>query len=498
MLHPVKRQFLITSGILGGLLLLEAALVLSCILWPCNRVLPQLAGITAMWMLVASGVFLTRIYIHCIKPCCETEKTCRTLARGEFPPPLPPQAREYFPELSRSVNLLRDRLQYLERAIRDRQSQESKLLHDGLGATLQAKVYAQLLPRLYRPLALIGGYLELEKCGRKLTRQQLEAASGQFTYSVQLLHRIIAGMHAGEGDLHDEVFDLNLFLRSFDEACQAKLRRRQMSLSCSYGADLPATICGNTAWLDWQLHALLHILFLESESGRRLEMDIRGSGRSVTFTFTDPGNTTLAADYRQLDDDPEAAGEDIPLPLLELRLAANRASEHNAVLTVEAAGNGGCRLQLTLDHSWTVCPAGMSRSGLNRFAENHRHQTLPQLVPDGFTGTFPVIVRGPETVDILQAWHPGVDWQKVKLDQPLPEGPFQRILAIIPVESPARQLHKLEKELTRAAITGTVVTVIDPGMHSSFRQRLRQCGIRDIHDTRLVYREFGATEGDQE
>ena len=111
MLHPVKRQFLITSGILGGLLLLEAALVLSCILWPCNRVLPQLAGITAMWMLVASGVFLTRIYIHCIKPCCETEKTCRTLARGEFPPPLPPQAREYFPELSRSVNLLRDRLQ---------------------------------------------------------------------------------------------------------------------------------------------------------------------------------------------------------------------------------------------------------------------------------------------------------------------------------------------------------------------------------------------------
>ncbi|MBR4957090.1 MAG: hypothetical protein IKZ31_04975, partial [Lentisphaeria bacterium] len=61
MLHPVKRQFLITSGILGGLLLLEAALVLSCILWPCNRVLPQLAGITAMWMLVASGVFLTRI-----------------------------------------------------------------------------------------------------------------------------------------------------------------------------------------------------------------------------------------------------------------------------------------------------------------------------------------------------------------------------------------------------------------------------------------------------
>ena len=101
-------------------------------------------------------------------------------------------------------------------------------------------------------------------------------------------------------------------------------------------------------------------------------------------------------------------------------------------------------------------------------------------------------------VGILQAWHPGVDWQKVKLDQPLPEGPFQRILAIIPVESPARQLHKLEKELTRAAITGTVVTVIDPGMHSSFRQRLRQCGIRDIHDTRLVYREFGATEGDQE
>ncbi len=498
MARSVKQQYLITSGILAGLLLLEAGLVMACILFPCNRHLPLLAGITAMWMLVAAGVFLTRIYIHCIKPCSEAEKNCRTLARGEFPPTLPPQNREYFPELSRSVNLLRDRLQYLERAIRDRQNQESKLRHDGVGATLQAKVYAQLLPRLYRPLALIGGYLELEKNGRQLTQEQLEAASGQFTYSVQLLHRIIAGMHAGEEGDNDEVFDLNSFLRDFDEESQTKLRRRQMSLSCTYGADLPASLYGNTAWLDWQLHALLHILFLESYSGRRLEMDICGGNRSVVFTFTDPNNETLAADYMQLDADPEATGEDIPLPLLELRLAANRASQHNAELTVESDGGTGCCLKLELDHSWTTYPASYTRPGLSRFAESHHHHVLPRLVPEGFTGTFPVIVRGPETVDILQAWHPGVDWMKVKLEQPLPEGSYQRVLAIIPVESPTRQLLKLEKELTRAAMTGAVVTVIDPGMHSSFRQRLRHCGIRDIHDTRLVYREFGATEGDQE
>lgn len=492
----VKQLFLLNAGILGGLLLLEAGLILGCILFPCNRHLPLLAGITAMWSLVAAGVFLTRIYIHGIKPGTEAEKSCRSLARGEFPPPLSPQSREYFPELSRAINLLRDRLQYLERAIRDRQNQESKLRHDGLGATLQAKVYAQLLPRLYRPLALIGGYLELEKNGRKLSQEQLEAASGQFTYSVQLLHRIIAGIHAGETGDNDEVFDLNSFLRDFDEEGQTKLRRRQMALSCTYGTDLPTTLCGNSAWLDWQLHALLHILFLESERGRRLEMDIYGKDRSVIFAFTDPDNTTLVPDFQQLEADPEGSDE-IPLPLLELRLAVNRASEHNATLTVESDGTAGCRLKLELDHSWTTHHPGAIRPGVSRFAESHRHHTLPQLVPHDFSGTFPVIVRGPETVDILQAWHPGVDWMKVKLDQPLPEGPFRRVLAIVPVESPVRQLQKLERELTHAAMTGAAVTVIDPGMHSSFRQKLRQCGIRDIHDTRLVYREFGATEGDQ-
>ena len=170
--RSVKQLFLLNAGILGGLLLLEAGLILGCILFPGNRHLPLLAGIAAMWSLVAAGVFLTRIYIHGIKPGTEAEKSCRSLARGEFPPPLSPQSREYFPELSRSINLLRDRLQYLERAIRDRQNQESKLRHDGLGATLQAKVYAQLLPRLYRPLALIGGYLELEKNGRKPRNEQ--------------------------------------------------------------------------------------------------------------------------------------------------------------------------------------------------------------------------------------------------------------------------------------------------------------------------------------
>ena len=497
MVRSVKQQYLLTAGVLAGLLLLEAGLVLASILIPGPH-LPLLAGITAMWMLVTAGVFLSRIYIHCIKLCADAENTSKALARGEFPPPLTPQAREYFPELSRSLNLLRDRLQYLERAIRDRQSQESKLRHDGEGAALQAKVYAQLLPRLYRPLALIGGYLELEKNGRQLTQKQLEAASGQFTYSVQLLHRIIAGMHAGEDGDHDEVFDLNSFLREFDEESQTKLARKQMSLSCTYGADLPADLCGNTAWLDWQLHALLHILFLEAYSPRRLELDICGGHRNVTFTLTDPNNSTLAADYMQLDADPEASGEDIPLSLLELRLAANRANQHNAELTVESDGKSGCRLGLKLGHSWTTYPAGHFRSGLSRFAENHRHNTMPRLVPEGFSGPFPVIVRGPETVDILQAWHPGVDWQKIKLNQPLPEGPYRRVLAIVPVESPSRQLQKLEKELSRAAMTGAAVTVIDPGMHSSFRQRLRQCGIRDIHDTRLVYREFGAVEGDQE
>ena len=497
MSHSARKQYLLTCIFLAGLLLLEAGLVLASILLPGNRTLPLLAGITAMWGLVGTGVFLSRIYIHCIKPCSESEKACRNLARGEFPSPLASQTRLYFPDLSRSVNLLRDRLQYLETAVRDRQIQESKLRHDGVGATLQAKVYAQLLPRLYRPLALIGGYLELEKSGRKLTREQLDAAAGQFTYGVRLLHRIIAGIHAGETGSGNELFEFNLFLRNFDEEGQNKLRRRQMSLSCSYGADLPAFLCGNAAWLNWQLHALLHILFLEAESGRRLGLDIHRDGKNVVFTLIDPANETLATEYLHMASVPDTDDEDVPLPLLELQLAANRASEHNAALTVEKSGSG-CSLKLELDPSWTSHCAGNTQSGISRFAENHRSSSLPQLVPPGFSGTFPVIVRGPETVDILQAWHPGVDWMKIKLDQPLPEGPFKRVLAIVPVESPARQLQKLEKELTRAAITGAAVTVIDPGMHRAFRLRLRQSGIREVYDTRLVYREFGATEGDRE
>ena len=118
------KRFFQTAAIQAALMLLEAALVLACILWPEVKVLPLLAGIAAMWALVAFGFAFGRFYKHVVRPCSEHEKVAQALARGDFPPSAPPRPREFFPELSRSINLLRDRLQYLEATLRERRTRE--------------------------------------------------------------------------------------------------------------------------------------------------------------------------------------------------------------------------------------------------------------------------------------------------------------------------------------------------------------------------------------
>lgn len=472
------KRFFQTAVIQAVLMLLEAGLILGCILRPENRVLPLLAGITAMWALVAFGFAFGRFYKHVIRPCTETEKAAQALARGDFPPSLPPRVREFFPELSRSVNLLRDRLQYLESSLRDRQTREQLVRRDGNDAALQSRVYSRLLARLYPPLTLMAGFLELPDP----TREEKQAAAGQAHVALRRFGELIRALRTDAGEEAESTFDLSMFLRDFDDAAQAFLQRRAMTLSCSFGAELPVALRGDRPWLERQLMDLLHIAAQESESGRRLELACGMADGTVYFTVADPFENDLAAEFQKSQDaDSSAPGGETALSLLELRLASTRARLRQATLVVEEYGRGGSRLCLTLDPSWIAPPEPEHTAGLDRFVESTRHTAPPPAGPE--TGRMLVVAREPEFAALLAARHPGTEWAVCAPERALPEAEFRRILAVIPAEIAARRLERLENDLCRAALRGASVKVLDPGMHRRFRRHLRECGIRDIADT---------------
>ena len=477
------KCFLQTAATLAALMLLEAGLILGCILWPENKALPLLAGIAAMWALVAFGFAVGRFYKHVIKPCTENEKTVQALARGDFPPPTAPRVRELFPDLSRSVNLLRDRLQYLESSLRDRQTREQSARRDGAGAVLQARVYSRLLTRVFPPLVISGSSL-------RLPRPDPAAIAEQTDHALREIRDLVDALRTDAREEDAETFDLNLFLRDFDETAQTCLNKRRMSLSCGFGADLPAALHGSRQWLTRELKDLLRILAQESEDGRRLELVCGAENGAVEFTFADPLNGDLAADFQKSQDaDSGTPGEETALTLLELRLAAVRARYRQAELAVEEHETSGSRLRLTLDREWIAAPDAGYPTGHSRFVESTRH-TAP-AAPDTGHGVALVIAREPEFAGLLAAQHPETEWIAAAPEQTLPARDFRRILAIIPAEIAARHLEKLENVLCRAALRGASVAVVDPGMHRRFRRHLRECGIRDIADMPDFYRAGG-------
>ena len=469
------KRFLQTGAILAVLMLLEAGLVLACILCPGNRVLPLLSGIAAMWALVAFGFAFGRFYKHVIRPGTETEKIVQALARGDFPPVAPPRPREFFPELGRSVNLLRDRLQYLETTLREHRLIEQRARGDNDGIALQARVHSRILTRLYPPIALADGYLALAD----RDPSAVSSAAEQTAHALRRLDALTAALRANTGEGMECDFDLGLFLRDLDAAAQTYLRRRKMSLSCSFGAELPAALRGDPAWLDRMLKDLLRILACESDDGHRLKLACTADGGAVRFSLAAPSDNRLAAAYQQSRDaDSGMPGEETPLTLLELRLAAARAEHRRAELAVEEYGESGSLIRLSLDGAWSVGHEA-GHVGSTRFTESSR-RAAPMLRHAAGPGL--AVARDPGFAALLQARHPGTAWTAATPEH-LPDGDgFSRIFAVVPAEIADRHLQKLENALCHAAGRGADVTVIDPGMHRRFRRHLRECGIRGIAD----------------
>ncbi len=485
-----RQRFLQSAVILGVLFLLEYALFESCILFPGNLILQMAACIAAIWTLFAGILVFVRFYRHVIKPCSEYEEISRQMARGDFsllPSSCP---REFFPELNRSIHLLRNRLQYLENALRSQQTKEQQLHCDGATAALQGRVHIGILSRLFQPLSLLGGYLELLSRNGKLSGEQLAAAEHQFARCIHLLQGIMNALEASIAADEDGFFDPGIFLRDIEEECRSELQRRQISLVCRYGTDMPPLLHGSRKWLSQQLKVLLEMLALEAEAGQRLELTTGFDGENFQIMLTDNGTNVLASEFMDIRElESGSPGTETPLPLLVLRLVANRAAEHRSTLSLEETGKGS-RIILTLKKHWISTGERPERNA-GRFTESRRKPAPPETIPGTDSGSILLIARDADNADILKAWHPDAEWTFIRPDMSYPDGKFTEVIAIVPVEIAARYLAKLETELCRAASARTPVIVFDPGLHLRFRRHLHESGIARIYNTRLAFREFG-------
>ena len=494
----VDRRFLHTGMVLSGFLLLAIALAAVAVLLQGNMLCGVLAGVASIWFLTAFILASFRIYRHVILPVAAVEKACKKLARGEFSPALPVSGKDFFPEMSRSVNLLKDRLQYLEAELRARQEEAVRFSGSCTAAELTGRVYRRLLSRLYQPLSLVGGFLELEKKEGSLSEEQRAAARKHFANCALMLSDVVSDMEGFAAGDADRNFGVRLFLQEFDRASQERLKGRGMSLSCRYGSSMPEMLHGSRNWLERQLVMLLHILALEAENGTRLELNFGTEEDSVWFSVADSGMNVLAAEYLSNGaGENQMPGEETPLVLLELQLAVIRAGEHGGVLTAEPFGECGSKLVLKLGGSWRDV-SRQEHSGGAHFVESSMGFPAAEMLPGADSGRVLLIVRETSTREILSFWHPDAEWEIVQPDGKMPEEKFPRIIAIVPVEIAERHLQTLEEYLCRGSASGTAVTVIDPGFHRKFRRHLQGCGIGGIYDTRLVFREFGAAGGPQE
>ncbi len=285
------------------LVLFLALLFIICVillfLWgffPDYPLFPAAAAVLGVW-LAAGGVLVSRrIYRRLIRPLEELEDFSDRLARGEFPAPLKNDSTRHsaFPDLVRSLNLLRDRLQNADTRLRSsRQQEEHFRTGDGNGE-LRSQILTRMLPDMRTPLNNLAGYEYLLKIRPDAPERTewIAAIAHNLHAAERLLERLldIGALGApGDRDRAEVPFDLTSLLRQLTEYNARYLLEREVTLVKRFSSDAPEELVTDRSLLFQLLTILIRAVGHTAAPGNSVEISCEHHQHNTLFKIREIG-----------------------------------------------------------------------------------------------------------------------------------------------------------------------------------------------------------------
>ena len=494
----ITARFFQTAGLITGLFLIETGLLFGWARNPESRLLPAAAAVIGVWLATAGLLAAWRIYRQLIEPVGELEDFAGQLVRGDFPPPLKSAAgrREAYPELNRSLGILRDRLQNLNARLRDSQNREQLQRRGGDSAELRNRILADLAPELRRPLGSLGGYLRLLALRSDAPQrgEWLQACETQLAAAEKQLERLIDISELVEAEPEENgsaAFDAAAFLRQTIDSNARYLKDRGITLVNRYSADLPEEFTGSRVLLMQLLGILIRSAGLSAEPGETVEFICTRENGSPVFTLRGVEHTGDGAPlaeafrkYREYGD--RLPPENTELAVLGLLFVEAEAAKIRARLAIDTDPEVGTELKLYLDRSWSDMPRRPGTAGAIRFAGNSEKTAAAADQPAAAEYRFPerllVFSRTPEPADILRALHPQCRLLAGGMPPALPHhcgpGDFDAAVCFIPDKRGDRLAEEFEAFMRVANTAGLPVVAVLNRRSERLTRLLERAGVR--------------------
>ena len=285
------------------LVLFLALLFIVCVillfLWgffPDNRLFPAAAAVLGVWLAAGGLLISRRIYRRLIQPLEELEEFADRLARGEFPAPLKNDGtrRNAFPNLVRSLNLLRDRLQSADTRLRSSRQQEDHFRTGDGNGELRSQILTRMLPDMRIPLNALAGYEYLLKTRPDAPeREEWIAAIGHNLHTTErLLERLldIGALGAqGNRDRIESPFDLTALIRQLTEYNTRYLLEKDVTLVKRFSSDAPEELVTDRALLFQLLTILIRAVGHTAAPGNSVEISCEHDLHNTLFKIREIG-----------------------------------------------------------------------------------------------------------------------------------------------------------------------------------------------------------------
>jgi len=234
----------------------------------------QLLAAAAL-LAVLIGLWLTQ---SVSRPIDELDAGMRAVAEGDFGHPLQlaPQRRDEFGRLATSYNSMATQLRELDR--------------------LKAEFISVASHELKTPINVVMGYLQLlqDSVYGELNPRQMEIVSTLTAQSKSLSRLVrqlldVSRFEAGGGKVEPRTFPLPAFLGDLERTFRVLAIQRNVGLSVTRSADLPAEVRWDPERINEVLGNLLSNAFKFTSSGGRVELEVEREGDSVRMRVRDTG-----------------------------------------------------------------------------------------------------------------------------------------------------------------------------------------------------------------
>lgn len=372
--NAVLNRFYLIALAAAALFLLESVLLVLWAFFPQDTVFGAIAAVVAVWLGAVGGIGVWLVYQKIVRPQLAIENFAGALARGEFPPLLKGAGsrNEAFPELTRSLNLLRDRLQNQNARLQTLRQYEQQLQqHDkDESGELRSRILTNLAPDLRIPLNALSGYEFLLKTDPGSPhREEFFRAIGRNVISAErTIERMVdIGQLATpiEGETDRGSFDTGSFMQQLANYNAPALAEQEVKLALHFAANAPEELSLDRELLFQLLTILIRVAEHIVARGEQLELSCSSENDTVVFTIRTASASEPHRELAELFNTQRNGSADLlketELTLLGLLFVESQAHLLGAELLVSGFGEHGAELKLVLPEN--VAASHLRRTG---------------------------------------------------------------------------------------------------------------------------------------